>query len=193
MCCKHNVLFSLFCALLLSDVYIAAPFTKQPSQAAAGMEVEARRCAPWFPVGKMQGPSRLRTRLAGPFALWAGDWAVEAGVSGSSWTVEQPRRQRGGKGRRGEEGRRRFSPGEQNERRPSPVPWLLRQLSSPSPKVSPHQYFPPPLRPKPLPRPSRVSRLGGCERGAIGTRRSTKFRPTPRLSGSDRLLRLLGS
>ena len=72
MCCKHNVLISLFCALLLSDVYIAgSPLIKQPLSSGGRQGREARRCAPWFPVGKTEGPAGPRTRLAGPCALWA--------------------------------------------------------------------------------------------------------------------------
>lgn len=56
MCCKHNVLISLFCELLLSEVYIAgSPLIKQTLLSSGGPGREARRCASWFPLGETEG------------------------------------------------------------------------------------------------------------------------------------------
>lgn len=71
MCCKHNVLISLFCAMLLSDVYIAgSPLIKQPLSSGGGRGREAGRCAPFVPFRKSgeagRPPSQARRPLGPP-------------------------------------------------------------------------------------------------------------------------------
>lgn len=78
-------------------------------------------------------------------------------------------REEGREGGRGREEEVSFSRTEWNEGRPSSSGFCANLL--PSPKVSPHQHFPPPLGASPSLGP--LGSPGWAGVGAIGTRRST--------------------
>ena len=145
MCCKHNVLISLFCALLLSDVYIAgSPLIKQPLSRGGRQGREARRCAPWFPLGKTEGLAGPRARLAGPCALRARIRRLRLWGFAKRQDLSAPRRQRGGRGRRGEEGEEVSLFREQNGTKAVRVARALSQHLTPPPASPQHHHYPRP-------------------------------------------------
>lgn len=108
MCCKHNVLISLFCALLLSDVYIAgSPLIKQPLSSDGRQGREVRRCAPSFSLGKSEGLAGPKVGARRPPYPLGQDQAAEALRLGETAGPERPTEAEGRKGK----GRKFLHPG----------------------------------------------------------------------------------